>query len=161
MISTTSSSPVSRQSTPESSGGHADPRKARSFRALMEDDTPPPDSAVPVLPPLPPPLLTSGALAELSRAGAVTPRPTATGDSPLSPPRVSSLDAQTLELRVSQGPLAGLLVHASLQGSRLGLRLGAPPSALAERLQRGRGPLAATLSAALGVDVVVEVHDEH
>ena len=160
MYTTAPSSPLSRRATQESSGGQADPRGARRFRALLEDAAAPPDGALQAPQALPAPPLVSPAPTAPSRAGACSTRASAAAAPPPPHPPPHALDAQTHEVRVSQGPLAGLLVQASLQGARLGLRLSVPPSVLAERLQRGRAPLAAALSAALGVDVELEVQRE-
>lgn len=161
MHSTSPANSLSRRSTQEPSGRHADPRDARSFRALLEDPALLLDGAPQALPP---PLTSAPTPPAAGQATAAVPaasvRAAAVRETALPPPSAGALDAQTLEMRVSQGPLAGLRVQMSLQGARLALRMDAPPSALSERLQRGRAPLAAALSAALGVDVALEVHHE-
>lgn len=65
-----------------------------------------------------------------------------------------------LQLRAATGPLAGLMINAGWQGSRLVLRLGAPSAAMAQRLS-GRGKaLEETLTTLLAIPVTVEVEHE-
>ncbi|VVE85987.1 hypothetical protein, partial [Pandoraea sputorum] len=87
--------------------------------------------------------------------------PTAT----MAPTAPLVLDAAALELRVSPSPgklaaLNGLVIQATWKGAGLGLSLRPPAGALSERLKRAAPGLAEALSAALGVDVAVEVQDE-
>ncbi len=130
---------------------------ARCFRALLDDAQAHPDMAMPwQSPPQPqPPLAQDEAESPAGSpvAGKLPPR--AETLLPHAPPQ--SLDEQTLALRASSGPLAGLIVQACWRGGGLGLRLSAPPGALAARLERERRNLEAALSAALGVDVALEV----
>lgn len=151
-------SAASRASSRDRDEPHADRRGAQRFRALL-DDAQPPRQDLSVLPPPPwpsfaPPLAEPADASPSSRAGA-----RASTDLPPPPAFAAHVDNQTLALRASTGPLAGLLVQAEWRGARLSLRLSAPAPELAGRLARERENLGAALSAALGVDVVVELGD--
>jgi hypothetical protein len=142
---------------------------------------PPPPPPSPLLPPPPPPIT------RLSPAVPTAPPPapavppdggpgmpapahgvaaSATASSAtMTPSATTVLDAAALELRVSPSPgklaaLNGLVIQATWKGAGLGLSLRPPAGALSERLKRAAPALADALSAALGVDVALEVHDE-
>lgn len=136
---------------------HADRRGAQRFRALLDDAQPQQD--FPALAPSPWPLF-APPLADPPDASPSSPASArAHPDLPPPPAPAAPVDCQTLALRASTGPLAGLLVQAEWRGARLSLRLSAPAPELAGRLARERENLGAALSAALGVDVVVELGD--
>ncbi|ERE19479.1 hypothetical protein [Pseudogulbenkiania ferrooxidans] len=135
---------------------HADRRGAQRFRALLDDAQPQQEFPAPSLSPWPlfaPPADSSDA----SPSGPASAR--AHPNLPPPPAPAAPVDSQALALRASTGPLAGLLVQAEWRGARLSLRLSAPAPELAGRLARERENLGAALSAALGVDVVVELGD--
>lgn len=159
MINTTITPSPRRDPAPDHHASHsgAHQQNARRFRALL-DDAPQPEAPLPQW--LAAPIVTLPSLPDSDAATAAPLRPAGLREAERPPAPAPALDAQTLELRVSLGPLAGLLVQASWQGQRLGLRLSAPAGALTERLQREGEPLAAVLSAALGVDVQLEVQHE-
>jgi hypothetical protein len=69
--------------------------------------------------------------------------------------------AQTLALRASTGPLAGLVVQAGWRDDRLHLRVKAPTDELRRRIAQHHGQLAKSLGDALGVTVVLEIDPDH
>ncbi|AOZ52127.1 hypothetical protein [Chromobacterium vaccinii] len=150
-------SAASRASSRDRDEPHADRRGAQRFRALLDDAQPQQEFPAPSLSPWPqfaPPLADPPDASPSSPASA-----RAHPDLPPQPAPAAPVDNQALALRASTGPLAGLLVQAEWRGSRLSLRLSAPAPELAGRLARERENLGAALSAALGVDVVVELGD--
>ncbi|POA96910.1 MFS transporter [Chromobacterium sinusclupearum] len=153
------SSPSSRgQGEHDAHAPHQD--DAKRFRALLDDAQAHPDMSMPwQSPPLPqPPLAQDEAESPAGPPAAGKLPPWAEAPLPHAPPQ--PIDERTLALRACSGPLAGLIVQACWQGGGLGLRLSAPPGALMARLERERRNLEAALSAALGVDVTLEVDHE-
>ncbi|MFM0515213.1 hypothetical protein [Paraburkholderia sp. RL17-373-BIF-A] len=71
-----------------------------------------------------------------------------------------AIDGETLTLRASTGPLAGLIVQAEWRGQRLTVRLFAPDNVMAARLGRDLRQMEATLGAALGMEIVMEVRGD-
>ncbi|MEO2215997.1 hypothetical protein ABGV49_02815 [Chromobacterium vaccinii] len=150
-------SAASRASSRDRDEPHADRRGAQRFRALLDDAQPQQEFPAPSFSPWPlfaPPPADSPDGSPSSPASA-----RAHPDLPPPPAPAAPVDSQSLALRASTGPLAGLLVQAEWRGQRLSLRLSTPAPELAGRLARERENLGAALSAALGVDVVVELGD--
>lgn len=72
---------------------------------------------------------------------------------------LSASEAETLTLRASTGPLAGMVLEAEWRNRALRLRFSTPPGPRGDRLNRLREQLVGLLEEALGVEVVIEVHD--
>lgn len=168
----------------------AEPRDARRFRHLLDEAEAEAEAEAveaaaqgALNPPPPPPPMLPRLSATAPLAASVVPpslpaRPDggtgaaahatsgATPTTSMVPTATMVLDAAALELRVSPslGKLAalnGLVIQATWQGGAgFGLSLRPPAGALSERLKRAAPGLADALSAAFGVDVAVEVHDE-
>ena len=138
-----------------------DRRHARQFRDLL-GDLPDPIAADVALygPPASPSVISTENDDALEAAGA-HPRFTASGEMGAHRVLSAAINNQTLTLRATSGPLAGMLIQAELRDKRLNLRLSAPEGPLAARLSRHHRQLQSALSAALGVDVVVDVHHEN
>lgn len=74
---------------------------------------------------------------------------------PAQPP--ATIDPQLLSLRVSTGPLAGMLLQAGWQGNKLNLQFSCPEGFDADRLRGQIEKIEAALAAGLGCDVAVQV----
>lgn len=81
-----------------------------------------------------------------------------TVDQPPDIPHIES--AQTLAVRATTGPMAGLLIQAEWRQDALKIRLSTPGGDSGQRLMQHRASLASVLSEALGVTVTIEV-DQH
>lgn len=139
----------------------ADRHQARRFRDMLEAlPDPLAENAVPLVPPTPLTLLgpMGGEGPGLSSTRPIAPADGYVGAAPAVP---TVVDGQTLTLRASTGPLAGLFIQAEWRNQRLTLRLSAPEGPLADRLARQQRQLQTMLSSALGVDVVVDVRHAH
>ncbi|WP_150777782.1 hypothetical protein [Pandoraea sputorum] len=96
----------------------------------------------------------------MSRAASL--RSSALRETALPSELAPTLDAKALDVTIRQGPptLAGLQMQLEWQGTHMLLRLRSPSKVMSERLKREGPGLADALSAALGVDVALEVHHE-
>ena len=135
----------------------ADRRHARKFQDLL--DAPPDTLAAGAVLSAPLTLPTLSGLDGNDRAEGASARSTAPagGYAGATPAMPAVVNDQTLTLRASTGPLAGLLVQAEWRNQRLSLRLSAPDGVLAACLARQQRQLQTVLSAALGVDIIVDV----
>ncbi len=80
-------------------------------------------------------------------------------DVTLPPAIITEPDQQILSLRVSTGPLAGMLIQASWQGNKLNLKFSDVETKLSERLNRESGNIGKALSEGFGCPVVIEVEN--
>lgn len=152
-----SSLPHTEPRTPNKEGERpTDQRKARLFQDLLDALPDPRTAAVALSAQLMSSNLPSIDVDESAKVPSAQPIPPADSNVGARHP-LPAIDGQTLTLRASTGPLAGLLVQAEWRNQRLSLRLSAPDGSLATRLERQQRALQTALSAALGVEVVIEV----
>lgn len=149
--------PRTEPRTPQRSGERStDRHHARLFQDLL-DALPDPPAASATLPTPSPYSGQPGADVDEPPKTASA-RPIASPDNNVGAHHaLPAIDGQTLTLRASTGPLAGLLVQAEWRNQRLSLRLSAPDGTLAARLEREQQQLSVALSVALGGEVVMEV----
>lgn len=136
-------------------GANADQHSADRFRRMLDQE---PEILAPPEP-WPPRFIYTPADSQPD-AGATSSNPNSANalpDMPRSTVHPAPLDSQMLNLRATTGPLAGLLLQANWQGARLNLRLSSPSIELNARLRRESQNLSSALSAALGLEVNVEV----
>lgn len=130
----------------------ADKRSANRFRCMF-------DQAVALAGPAPVSMQTwtaPGDDDDASRA-AVQTRARVADAPPPAAACVLSTDTQTLTLRASTGPLAGLIVQAHWRGNRLQVSVSASTDALKQRLAQHRDALIKTLGETLGIPITLEI----